>query len=173
MKKLLIIAAVAVAAFASNAAQFRWQFTTTKAGGAGYDGADVYMVLASDYATATISSLADITAIAKSKGNLTVGSMQGTTGAITVKDSWVTEGTTYSWYAIVVSDDKYYVSSSATSSTAVADTATPTAGAYAAKAELQTASNWTAFSGSPVPEPTSGLMLLLGVAGLALKRKRA
>ena len=26
---------------------------------------------------------------------------------------------------------------------------------------------------SPVPEPTSGLLLLLGVAGLALKRKRA
>ena len=29
---------------------------------------------------------------------------------------------------------------------------------------------WTA---APVPEPTSGLLLLLGVAGLALKRKRA
>lgn len=35
-------------------------------------------------------------------------------------------------------------------------------------AGMQTASNWTA-----VPEPTSGLLLLLGVAGLALKRKRA
>ena len=32
----------------------------------------------------------------------------------------------------------------------------------------QTASNWAA-----VPEPTSGLLLLLGMAGLALKRKRA
>ena len=30
--------------------------------------------------------------------------------------------------------------------------------------------NWAAYS---VPEPTSGLLLLLGVAGLALKRKRA
>jgi len=29
---------------------------------------------------------------------------------------------------------------------------------------------WTA---APVPEPTSGLLLLLGMAGLALKRKRA
>jgi len=26
---------------------------------------------------------------------------------------------------------------------------------------------------SPIPEPTSGLLMLLGVAGLALKRKRA
>ena len=32
--------------------------------------------------------------------------------------------------------------------------------------------NWTAI-GVDVPEPTSGLLLLLGVAGLALKRKRA
>jgi hypothetical protein len=35
-------------------------------------------------------------------------------------------------------------------------------------ANAQTA--WTAVT---VPEPTSGLLLLLGVAGLALKRKRA
>ena len=33
-----------------------------------------------------------------------------------------------------------------------------------------TAANWTAV---PVPEPTSGLLLLLGVAGMALRRRRA
>ena len=43
-------------------------------------------------------------------------------------------------------------------------------GTFNAKTMTQTASNWTAAS---VPEPTSGLLLLLGVAGLALKRKRA
>ena len=33
---------------------------------------------------------------------------------------------------------------------------------------------WTAVaSAEPIPEPTSGLLLLLGMAGLALKRKRA
>lgn len=31
----------------------------------------------------------------------------------------------------------------------------------------------SAVGGAPVPEPTSGLLLLLGMAGLALKRKRA
>ena len=35
-------------------------------------------------------------------------------------------------------------------------------------AKINYASGWTA-----APEPTSGLLLLLGVAGLALKRKRA
>ena len=33
------------------------------------------------------------------------------------------------------------------------------------------AAGWT--GGTPVPEPTSGLLMLLGMAGLALKRKRA
>lgn len=33
------------------------------------------------------------------------------------------------------------------------------------------ASNWSTMSA--VPEPTSGLLLLLGMAGLALRRKRA
>lgn len=36
-----------------------------------------------------------------------------------------------------------------------------------------TASAYTTSSMSAVPEPTSGLLLLLGMAGLALKRKRA
>ena len=35
------------------------------------------------------------------------------------------------------------------------------------------ADNWTSTSGSAVPEPTSGLLLLVGGALLALKRKRA
>ena len=34
-------------------------------------------------------------------------------------------------------------------------------------------SSTTATTGTAVPEPTSGLLLLLGMAGLALKRKRA
>lgn len=33
-------------------------------------------------------------------------------------------------------------------------------------------SGWLSYT-APVPEPTSGLLLLIGVAGLALKRKRA
>ena len=37
-------------------------------------------------------------------------------------------------------------------------------------AGTKVAANWTSMS---VPEPTSGLLLLLGMAGLALKRKRA
>ena len=34
-------------------------------------------------------------------------------------------------------------------------------------------SAWTPVGGSPVPEPTSGLLMILGMAGLALRRRRA
>ena len=35
------------------------------------------------------------------------------------------------------------------------------------------ADNWASIGTEPTPEPTTGLLLLLGVAGLALKRKQA
>lgn len=41
--------------------------------------------------------------------------------------------------------------------------------------QINPASAWsvTSFTTAPVPEPTSGMLLLFGLAGLALRRKRA
>ena len=172
MKKLMIIAGVMMLALASQAAQFNWQFTATKstASDLGLDGASIYMVLAADYDSSKQYSLADIQSVAKSQGTLTVGSMSATTGNVNVNDSWVTENQSYNWYAIVVNGDQYYVSLASKSSTAVADTATPATVTYASKTEMATASNWQTLA---VPEPTSGLLMLVGLGALALRRKRA
>lgn len=56
---------------------------------------------------------------------------------------------------------------------------TPQEGAVAANYNTPSYTDWSAQSwskvggGGDVPEPTSGLLLLLGVAGLALRRKQA
>ena len=66
-------------------------------------------------------------------------------------------------------DDKVYTFTSNTKAGVVAQaTTTPTVGFGNMATATQAAGAWAA-----VPEPTSGLLMLLGMAGLALKRKRA
>ena len=50
---------------------------------------------------------------------------------------------------------------------------TSATGAQTLQFGTQAANTWNAFPTSNVPEPTSGLLLLLGMAGLALRRKQA
>lgn len=58
--------------------------------------------------------------------------------------------------------------------TLAATTASVTFAAGNASSIAGNASNWKSFgTSSSVPEPTSGLLMLLGMAGLALRRKRA
>ena len=55
-----------------------------------------------------------------------------------------------------------------------AETPTPTTASFSST-YWTNGTEWTKVSSgpTPIPEPTSGLLLLLGVAGFALKRKRA
>ena len=93
----------------------------------------------------------------------------GTATGYTANWSDAVIDTTYNFYMVIEDGDKTFDSSAVkvVAGKAIATGATSVAFGNMATA-TQNAGNWAA-----VPEPTSGLLLLLGMAGLALKRKRA
>ena len=150
MKKLLVLATVIVAGIAANAASFKWSASgITGTDGTGtYDGSATLYAVISDVATEVASmSVAD--------GKIAASSS-------TFASDLLVGGSSYDFYFTIKEGDYVYTSKTlnksaqATSTTLIAFGSAP--------------GTWTSSS---VPEPTSGLLMLLGMAGLALKRKRA
>ena len=188
MRKLIIaFAAVAVATFA-QAATVDWQLTSkntikTYSGG---DGASITIYLlntaATDYAK-TLAGIANgsVTAdnISSQAGYLTSG-ITGASGAKVGKASGSatvdTVGADYSmvfvYFETVDAKNYYYLSGEQTGTSYDGSAEYPTGSAAAWTSTGYAQSNWHAVSSS-VPEPTSGLLMLLGMAGLALRRRRA
>lgn len=173
MKKLIMMAVAVVAATVVNAASVDWKLQT----GADYSGMNVYGITGSTAATvlaacqSTDSSkwtntFAGFTAFAASGTNNRAGA-DGKTNGIAAGDNLVfviVDGA-------VAEGSKYWV---------VNDYAIQAANVYeppssGTKATIVLSTQGTAGSGTftAAPEPTSGLLLLLGVAGLALRRRRA
>ena len=173
MKKLIILTIAAVAAVAVNAASFDWKLQT----GADYSGMNVYALTGTSAATvlsacqstdsdkwaSTFSGFSS----SKATGTNARAGASGSTDGIAANDNLV--------FVIVdgaVADgSKFWV---------VNDYAIPSSYVYEPPASgtiatVTLSTQGTAGSGTftAVPEPTSGLLLLLGMAGLALKRKRA
>ena len=200
MKKLMIAAAIVCAAVVSQAASTTWTFTAedikdgTTTGFA--EGAQAYVILYSaDYGKSDIGlsqdallegirkggKMSDYSAYAL--GGVTVdatGNIGSTT--VTFDNEWI-EDDYVSAYLAVIADDKIYlgvddwfekgsVVEKMDGDFVMGTTATS---AFADKTGTGTfddnGAGW--YTVSSVPEPTSGLLLLLGVAGLALKRRRA
>ena len=161
MKKLLILAAVIVAGIAANAASFKWTAsnvygsdTTTKL--AVGSSVTLYSFLSSaEQSTATVATSFTLTAA-------------GTINTTFSSDDYVA-GNYYSFYFVIEDDGKTFTSSVLADKAAQATSTTTVAFGSMASA-TQNTSNW---SGSAVPEPTSGLLMLLGMAGLALRRRLA
>ena len=185
MKKLIIAAAIVCAAVVSQAAQFDWSASMLYSPGykSGWDGdvARVFYTTAGNYDTYLASVTADIAA-----GNFGSGSMWATDGLYekTVSGTSINQkayidgpaaGTSYRWFAVLLdaattADAKNYYVMTTTQSFAL-DTDTPTLVTLGSQTGAANTDNWKAINS--VPEPTSGLLLLLGVAGLALRRRRA
>ena len=159
MKKLLIMVALIATGVAANAAAVKW----TAANVYGSDlatklavGSEVslYGALVTEGVAGEFTKLDSFTLTA-------AGSVSKTTGDIFVAED------VYNFYYTFEDGGKMFTSATKENVTikAVGDTAVAFGNQATATKD---ASNWQS-----VPEPTSGLLLLLGMAGLALKRKRA
>ena len=183
----MAMSAVAIA-FGLNASTVDWKYSINQAqGNEGYNsGYTVYLVNAAAWDAATISAatfsdssvVLDSTtfgaAAGRTAGQKTYSAIisgTSTSGARSVVVDSLAEGSTLGVYYVILNtnvDPNTY--------TTVADTLTGRAATGEAvlgthismTASAASSATWTA-----VPEPTSGLLMLLGMAGLALRRKRS
>lgn len=181
----MILAACGMLAAVSHAAAVGWSL----AGATNYKGdAYQFFVIGQNGATsiATITALLDAGSdtSAYAFGSGTISATAGN-ALVSAANSGKTldSGATYSSFFVVfdtatltAGTTKYAVVSEATgltqSPSATAAQMTFVGGNQATF--LNNTSNWKSFgTSSSVPEPTSGLLMLLGMAGLALRRKHA
>ncbi len=182
MKKLVLVAAIVCAATFVQAAAVDWSASKVydavetaaqgkNVAGSGWLG---YVIMEADYATVTADLAAGKTSTLTSKA---VGPVKNTTskGAFnTSTASGSVASGEQSFYLIVLNSDTLagatgYASSAKT--TVTVDSSLDTLIAFGSmESATKSTASWTAVA---APEPTSGLLMLLGIAGLALKRKRA
>ncbi len=185
MKKLVIALAVAACATVVNAAAFNWTSSGTNAAKTFYGsdgtstiaGTTVYLM---DAATVTQSAL--LTAL-RDGGSITdyasVSSQAlDTNSRLAAKEfSYGSSGNSYDFYMAIVSGDNVFLSASVSASGQDADVSkvsfsgikTATQTVFSDASAAYSSAGWY----QTVPEPTSGLLMLLGMAGLALRRRRA
>ena len=182
MKKLMIAAAIVCAAVMSQAASVTW---TVDWAYSNYDSVNTYYDGSSvNYWIVNMLGATDTTGLSVDKdGNLVNSANYAVvaSGSFEATAYDAVEGTIANdnYLALVIYDAAnglYGVSDANQVSGIVAEP--PTAGSLAASFQNDGGSEGylianTPIPTEPVPEPTSGLLMLLGVAGLALRRKRA
>ena len=152
MKKLLILAAVLVAGVAANAASFKW----TAGNIYGSDGATKW--------TSTVNLYAIIDGVTTLVDSTTASN--GTVANKAFSSDSLAGGKYYDFFFTLEDGDKTFTSTKV--NVGAPDTMTATINFGNMASATQNADNW-----ATVPEPTSGLLVLLGMAGLALRRRRA
>ena len=186
MKKLIIAVAAVAVGIVANAASFNWQATS----GYLWDGADTPAKITSGSAyllfTSALTQSDLVTAFAADAATAasTVSSKSVSTGtigsnariAVTEFTADVTSDQTA--YFVVFNGDNMYISGTADAgymAVGASDISfgsmTSSSKTFKDAADGYAGASW--YGAAAVPEPTSGLLMLLGMAGLALRRRRA
>ena len=185
MKKLLLLAIAAAFTVVTQAATFDWSVTQVREGWADSsikaDGT-AYLFLvgangASEAAVASaISGASSASALATTLGGMAIDSTSLAGGAIANISGDVAATAPAQLFFAVISDDGYAYQGAATTVTTIETLGSTTVAFGSQKTATSSASAWTnaggGSSGGDVPEPTSGLLLLMGGAMLALRRKQ-
>ena len=165
MKKLIIVAAFAIVATVTQAASFAWKTSGIKA--VEGTGTITCSAILTAYAAGTD------TVIGTWNGDIVNGVLNGSSSGLTIYSDSLAGGSKYDFIFVAtptVDGQEFEWTSTLKTGTAQA-TSTPSLSWFAANhttGEGINANGWAA-----VPEPTSGLLMLLGMAGLALRRRRA
>ena len=172
MKKILIIlGAVAVAACA-NAASVQWSLSgvTSSPDNTAAAGWVAYFMDGSTYDAFSALSADKVGAYAAEKYTYTAKTTAGRTGVLASATSGTySAGDDLSAY-IVLFDAADATAAKNYAVTPVLNGQIPAAGNMTVAFTFAQTSGWQTTA---VPEPTSGLLMLLGMAGLALRRRRA
>ena len=179
MKRLMIVVTAAALGLVANAASCSWDADVVYESNGSGNAATGYQAFF--FNVADLAQAAAITGVASAD---TIGSVlaKGTEADYLSDGGWLegaeqgdfTNGQDASFYLVIL-DASNVANASYAYVSDVATEYAPGSGAtfsysFGDLVASASASNWTKIES--VPEPTSGLLLLLGMAGLALKRKR-
>ena len=184
MKRLMLAMATAIIAATVQAASVSWStvamFDDTGTGSKVKDGAKVYVYLMDKTTYDGMTDIwasygADVLAGGSNAANAGGSATGKYTNKATVSAPKDTAVANTAYYAAIITtfgtgDAMKYYAEKASVTTGDDGNASFSAGIGKLDSATAAAGAWTTAS---VPEPTSGLLMLLGIAGLALRRRRA